>query len=202
MARSFDRSVTSSGRINPGLYEDPWHVHRGGTHGRAPTPPAVDLPADDAAYFAGREQSKNIFLNRQALNSEITRVRNRPPSELPWANNDDPLYRLISEQFLSTTHDAYSERIRKLINIRIREIAEAWSTQLGMPIDIKSMLQRTALAAILRPIYHVYLQYLRSNPGFSYLFNEKRDGDFFVNQLWFDLHRFLKRHGFSIETVH
>lgn len=203
MARSFDRLVTGSGRINSGLYEDDMFVYFGGTHGSAPPRhPGPDLPIDDADYFADREQSKMIFLNRQALNSEIMRARNRPRSELPWANKDDPLCRLISVQLLTTTHGAYSTQKRDLVNIRIREIAAAWSAHLGMPINIKNMLQRTALAAVLWPIYKVYSDYLRSAPEFGYLFNQKRGGHFFVNQLWYDLHEFLKRHGFSIETVH
>lgn len=210
------KTAENMSRVNPQLYE----THNPYMHvfvDPIPAPiPALEPPGhypDEDEARRRQNEGFRIFQQQQAQRSALNARKQRPPSEQPWTHANDTLSALISEQILTTDSRTYSTRQRDLVNIRIREIATALSDHLRrgiipgvgamiLPINLQNMLQRTALAAFLKPIYQEFSNYLHSETSFSYLFCRRPHNEFLINQVWYNLHLYLTQHGFSIANVH
>lgn len=170
-------------------------------------PPAAIYPSD-AESSRAQKQGYVDFIKQMMITKKYEpefREFYLPSlgDDLPWINLQDPLFTLILHQFNNFRHKEYANNINEIkkVILRIKEIAAVVSAQFlnNITINLADLLSRNALAAFLKPIYDLFEAYLRGNRELEYLFKEK-DG-ILVCGLWFQLHKHLVEHGFSIEEV-
>jgi hypothetical protein len=164
-----------------------------------------------------QEHQRNIFrarVMREGLEDRHSHTAQERAQREEWACFPDPLVHLFMPQFKLMAARGFDSRQLTLdhVHIRIQEVAEALQEQAKAEpplydeprqqafstLNLTDPLQRSALAAYLKPIYERYERHLHT-PEMQYL--QRLDHVIQLRYRWLMLHRFLVEHGFTEESV-